>query len=159
MSAVLTNSSVLSHRIACALGFPCKHPSKPSWLPYTQPCLPCLGHGCLILPTPSLEAPTPLASLWSWQVMKLSDGDYIRVLENAIVFGLPVLLENVGESPTQVLGLSGRIARRVLVMTSLHPVPDASPVGMISQFCRVSYVWHLFRMVECTAQPSLCTAR
>jgi dynein heavy chain len=31
------------------------------------------------------------------QVMKLSDGDYMRVLENAIVFGLPVLLENVGE--------------------------------------------------------------
>ena len=29
-------------------------------------------------------------------VMKLSDSDYMRVLENAIVFGLPVLLENVG---------------------------------------------------------------
>lgn len=31
------------------------------------------------------------------QVMKLSDGDYIRRLENCIQFGTPVLLENVGE--------------------------------------------------------------
>ncbi|GIL57585.1 hypothetical protein Vafri_12790 [Volvox africanus] len=32
------------------------------------------------------------------QVIKLSDGgEYLRVLENAIQFGLPVLLENVGE--------------------------------------------------------------
>ncbi|KAG2451278.1 hypothetical protein HYH02_003884 [Chlamydomonas schloesseri] len=32
------------------------------------------------------------------QVIKLSEGgDYLRVLENAIQFGLPVLLENVGE--------------------------------------------------------------
>lgn len=30
-------------------------------------------------------------------VMKQSDGDYMRLLENAIQFGLPVLLENVGE--------------------------------------------------------------
>ena len=31
------------------------------------------------------------------QVIKLTDGDYLRTLENAIQFGLPVLLENVGE--------------------------------------------------------------
>ncbi|KAK3272243.1 hypothetical protein CYMTET_19451 [Cymbomonas tetramitiformis] len=31
------------------------------------------------------------------QVVKLTDGDYLRTLENAIQFGLPVLLENVGE--------------------------------------------------------------
>ncbi|GFR44543.1 hypothetical protein Agub_g5814 [Astrephomene gubernaculifera] len=31
------------------------------------------------------------------EVMKLSDGDYIRRLENAIQFGTPVLLENIGE--------------------------------------------------------------
>ncbi|KAG2430891.1 hypothetical protein HXX76_009864 [Chlamydomonas incerta] len=31
------------------------------------------------------------------EVMKLSDGDYIRRLENCIQFGTPVLLENVGE--------------------------------------------------------------
>ncbi len=32
------------------------------------------------------------------QVIKLSEsGDYLRTLENAIQFGLPVLLENVGE--------------------------------------------------------------
>ena len=31
------------------------------------------------------------------EVVKLSDGDYVRKLENCIQFGLPVLLENVGE--------------------------------------------------------------
>ena len=31
-------------------------------------------------------------------VVKLSDGDYLRTLENAIQFGKPVLLENVGET-------------------------------------------------------------
>ena len=31
------------------------------------------------------------------QVIKLTDGDYLRTLENAIQFGLPVLLENVEE--------------------------------------------------------------
>ncbi len=31
------------------------------------------------------------------QVMKLSDQNYARILENAIQFGTPVLLENVGE--------------------------------------------------------------
>ena len=34
----------------------------------------------------------------SLQVIKLSEGgEYMRTLENAIQFGLPVLLENVGE--------------------------------------------------------------
>eukprot|EP00201_Polytomella_parva_P020499 CAMPEP_0175042260 /NCGR_PEP_ID=MMETSP0052_2-20121109/2450_1 /TAXON_ID=51329 ORGANISM="Polytomella parva, Strain SAG 63-3" /NCGR_SAMPLE_ID=MMETSP0052_2 /ASSEMBLY_ACC=CAM_ASM_000194 /LENGTH=3805 /DNA_ID=CAMNT_0016305023 /DNA_START=33 /DNA_END=11446 /DNA_ORIENTATION=+ len=31
------------------------------------------------------------------RVVKLSDGEYLRVLENAVQFGLPVLLEGVGE--------------------------------------------------------------
>lgn len=31
------------------------------------------------------------------EVVKLSDSDYIRKLENCIQFGFPVLLENVGE--------------------------------------------------------------
>ncbi len=31
------------------------------------------------------------------QVLKLSDGDYMRKLENCIQFGFPVLMENVGE--------------------------------------------------------------
>ncbi|GFR52768.1 hypothetical protein Agub_g15379 [Astrephomene gubernaculifera] len=31
------------------------------------------------------------------RVIKLTDGDYMRTLENAVQFGLPVLLENVGE--------------------------------------------------------------
>jgi dynein heavy chain len=30
-------------------------------------------------------------------VLKLSDGDYMRKLENCIQFGFPVLMENVGE--------------------------------------------------------------
>jgi dynein heavy chain len=31
------------------------------------------------------------------QIIKLTDGDYLRTLENAIQFGRPVLLENVPE--------------------------------------------------------------
>lgn len=31
------------------------------------------------------------------RVIKLTDGDYLRTLENAIQFGIPVLLENIGE--------------------------------------------------------------
>ena len=31
------------------------------------------------------------------RVIKLTDSDYMRTLENAVQFGLPVLLENVGE--------------------------------------------------------------
>ena len=31
------------------------------------------------------------------QVLKLSDPDYLRTVEAAVSFGLPVLLENVGE--------------------------------------------------------------
>lgn len=30
-------------------------------------------------------------------VIKLTDADYMRVMENSIQFGTPVLLENVGE--------------------------------------------------------------
>jgi len=30
-------------------------------------------------------------------IIKLSDSDFLRTLENAIQFGNPVLLENVGE--------------------------------------------------------------
>ena len=33
----------------------------------------------------------------SLSVIKLTDSDYMRTLENAITFGNPVLLENVGE--------------------------------------------------------------
>ncbi|KAI9331944.1 dynein heavy chain and region D6 of dynein motor-domain-containing protein [Obelidium mucronatum] len=36
-------------------------------------------------------------------VIKLSDGDYVRQLENAIQFGTPVLLENIGEEVDSVL--------------------------------------------------------
>jgi len=37
------------------------------------------------------------------QVIKLSDADYIRTLENSITFGTPVLLENIGEELDPVL--------------------------------------------------------
>ncbi|KAI8843136.1 dynein heavy chain and region D6 of dynein motor-domain-containing protein [Chytridium lagenaria] len=36
-------------------------------------------------------------------VIKLSDSDYVRTLENAIQFGTPVLLENIGEEVDSVL--------------------------------------------------------
>ena len=36
------------------------------------------------------------------RVIKLTDGDYMRTLENAIQFGIPVLLENVGKWGRQV---------------------------------------------------------
>lgn len=36
-------------------------------------------------------------------IIKLSDGNYVRVLENSIQFGTPVLLENVGEELDPVL--------------------------------------------------------
>jgi dynein heavy chain len=37
------------------------------------------------------------------RVIKLSDGDYLRTLENAIQFGNPVILENIGEELDTVL--------------------------------------------------------
>ncbi|XP_053363484.1 dynein axonemal heavy chain 7-like [Clarias gariepinus] len=39
----------------------------------------------------------------SLQVIKLSDSDYVRTLENCIQFGRPVLLENVGEELDAIL--------------------------------------------------------
>lgn len=36
-------------------------------------------------------------------VIKLSDNDFVRTLENCIQFGYPVLLENVGEELDPVL--------------------------------------------------------
>lgn len=37
------------------------------------------------------------------RVIKLTDGNYIRVLENAIQMGLPVILENIREQLDAVL--------------------------------------------------------
>lgn len=37
------------------------------------------------------------------QVIKLTDSDYMRTLENAIQFGIPVLLENIGEELDPIL--------------------------------------------------------
>ncbi len=39
------------------------------------------------------------------KVIKLSDSDFLRTLENAIRFGQPVLLENVEEELDPSLGL------------------------------------------------------
>ncbi|KAJ1537226.1 Dynein heavy chain 7, axonemal [Nowakowskiella sp. JEL0078] len=39
----------------------------------------------------------------SLQVVKLTDSDYLRTLENAVQFGTPVLLENIGEEIDPVL--------------------------------------------------------
>jgi len=36
-------------------------------------------------------------------IIKLTDASYLRVMENAITFGSPVLLENVGEEIDPVL--------------------------------------------------------
>ena len=45
-----------------------------------------------------LQAPGQAGNVAWLQVIKLSEGgEYLRTLENAIQFGLPVLLENVGE--------------------------------------------------------------
>jgi hypothetical protein len=38
------------------------------------------------------------------QVIRLTDADYIQVLENAIQLGLPVILENVAEEINATLG-------------------------------------------------------
>ena len=35
-------------------------------------------------------------------VIKLSDGDFVRTLENCIQFGTPVLLENIGTSSARL---------------------------------------------------------
>lgn len=37
------------------------------------------------------------------KVIKLTDGNYIRVMENAITFGIPVILENIGQEIDAVL--------------------------------------------------------
>lgn len=37
------------------------------------------------------------------QVIKLTDANYVRILENAITFGTPVILENIGEDLDAVL--------------------------------------------------------
>ena len=38
------------------------------------------------------------------RVIRLTDADYIQVLENAIQLGLPVILENVAEEINATLG-------------------------------------------------------
>ncbi len=56
----------------------------------------CIAWG-ILSPIPANHNPGVCLACFLSQVMKLSDGDYIRRLENCIQFGTPVLLENVGE--------------------------------------------------------------
>lgn len=37
------------------------------------------------------------------QIIKLTDSNYVRIMENAITFGTPVLLENIAEDIDAVL--------------------------------------------------------
>ncbi|KAI8929015.1 dynein heavy chain and region D6 of dynein motor-domain-containing protein [Entophlyctis helioformis] len=63
------------------------------------------------LPNDSFSIDNGIANRWvknmekakSLQVIKLTDSDYIRTIENAVQFGTPVLLENVGEEVDPVL--------------------------------------------------------
>lgn len=53
-------------------------------------------------------------------VIKLTDGDFMRTLENCIQFGTPVLLENIGEFCEKLLhlvtqGLGRKRARQGLL--------------------------------------------
>jgi dynein heavy chain len=43
------------------------------------------------------------------QVIKLTDADYIQVLENAIEMGLPVILENITEEIDATLGKENKL--------------------------------------------------
>lgn len=37
------------------------------------------------------------------QVIKLTDANYLRIVENSITYGMPVILENVGETIDPIL--------------------------------------------------------
>lgn len=64
------------------------------------------------------------------KVIKLTDSDFLRTLENAIRFGQPVLLENVEEELDPSLGASS------------PPLPSSSrPPLLISMFCYWSMVF------------------
>ena len=54
-------------------------------------------------------------------VVKLSDPNYVRVLENAIVFGTPILIENVGEELDPLLEpVLQKLTFKQQVITSLY---------------------------------------
>jgi len=62
-------------------------------------------HPCPVPPRPLMIDPQGQANKWvknmekehKLSIIKLTDSDYMRTLENCITFGNPLLLENVGE--------------------------------------------------------------
>lgn len=56
-----------------------------------------MAHGLLFLQGQAKKWIKNMERHSQLEVLKLSDGDYVRKLENCIQFGYPVLLENVGE--------------------------------------------------------------
>lgn len=55
-----------------------------------------------------------------WQVIKLSDKDFLRTLENGIRYGAPVLLENINEEldPGLEPVLLKQVLKRVVALTT-----------------------------------------
>uniref|UniRef100_A0A8C4EKJ1 Dynein, axonemal, heavy chain 7 n=1 Tax=Dicentrarchus labrax TaxID=13489 RepID=A0A8C4EKJ1_DICLA len=70
-----------------------------------------IDNGIIISRWPLMIDPQGQANKWvknmekanSLHIIKLSDGDFVRTLENCIQFGTPVLLENVGEELDPIL--------------------------------------------------------
>lgn len=67
--------------------------------------VPCYNNMLFTPRRPLMIDPQGQANKWvknsekekNLQIIKLTDSDYIRTLENCIQFGTPILLENVGE--------------------------------------------------------------
>lgn len=69
-------------------------------------------------------------------VVKLTDSDYIRTLENCIQFGTPVLIENVGEE----------------LDPSLEPLLLKQTFKQGKAFCQ----WTHGRFISCSLKPRGC---
>jgi hypothetical protein len=72
-------------------------------------------------------------------VIKLTDGDFLRTLENSIQFGKPVLLENVGEEldPSLEPLLLKQVFKQVRSLTPsiLRASRDACTEAFLMVFC------------------------
>jgi len=77
--------------IACGLNIVCLHSNARRWPLMIDP------QGQANKWIKNMEKPNNL------HVIKLSDSDFVRTLENCIQFGTPVLLENVGEEMDPLL--------------------------------------------------------
>ena len=68
--------------------------------------------------------------------MKLSDRDFLRSLENAIRFGKPCLLENVGEELDPAL--------EPVLLRQVHkpaPLPENRAWCVVRRVCNVDVLW------------------